>query len=216
MLFDEASDGANYLSDLKRSSSPRSAGVAAGRGPEVPHSAEIRSGGVAPTSKASAAAAENRRSPRYKCQGSARLQEAGSAVSIWVKFADISMHGCYMETTTPLPVGAVLGLQLEVNGIRVAAAGEVCVTYPNLGMGISFSKILAEDRKRLRELVRSISAPSVIVRPRGAPHSRSTPQSDPLPVPENPGVALQAILNFFKDRHILGREEFLKILRKSR
>jgi hypothetical protein len=114
-----------------------------------------------------------------------------------------------------MPVGAVLGLQLEVNGFRVEAAGEVRVAYPGLGMGISFNEISGEDRDRLRELVRSISPPSVIVSPRVAPHSPSLVPVDALPAVPNPGAALQAILAFFENRHIMGREEFLKILRRS-
>jgi hypothetical protein len=31
----------------------------------------------------------------------------------------------------------------------------------------------------------------------------------------NPSAALQAMLNFFEDRQMMGREEFLGILRKS-
>ncbi len=31
----------------------------------------------------------------------------------------------------------------------------------------------------------------------------------------NPGAALQAVKNFFDERHILSREEFFRILRKS-
>jgi hypothetical protein len=31
----------------------------------------------------------------------------------------------------------------------------------------------------------------------------------------NPGAVVQAIQNFFKDRHVMGREEFLKILRQG-
>jgi hypothetical protein len=32
---------------------------------------------------------------------------------------------------------------------------------------------------------------------------------------ENPSAALQAIHKFFEDRHVMGREEFLRIVRKS-
>lgn len=213
MFLDEASDGANYLSGLKRSGSPQPAEAAVST--ERPQPAEVLTGAASPSGRAEAPSADNRRSPRYKCQGSARLQQIGSATSIWVKFADISMHGCYVEATSPLPVGAVLGLQLEVNGIRVTAAAEVCVSYANLGMGISFTKISDEDRKRLRELVRSISPPSVILSPRAARHFPAVAPAGALPVLANPGAALQAIVNFFQDRHTLGREEFLVILRKS-
>jgi hypothetical protein len=215
MLFDETSEGADYLSGLKKSGSPQAAAAAPAKAPEAPRSAPERAAAVLPPTKLTAPSAGNRRSPRYRCKGSVRLQESGSTASTWATFADISMHGCYVEATAPMPVGAVLGLQLEVNGFRVEAAGEVRVAYPGLGMGISFNEISGEDRDRLRELVRSISPPSVIVSPRVAPHSPSLVPVDALPAVPNPGAALQAILAFFENRHIMGREEFLKILRRS-
>jgi hypothetical protein len=105
--------------------------------------------------------------------------------------------------------------RLEANSFRIEAIGEVRVAYPGLGMGISFTRISDEDRERLRELVRSISRPSAILGSRIA-----TP---PVPVMQlsttsvtNPTAALQAIVKFFESRHLMGREEFLQILRKTR
>ena len=114
------------------------------------------------------------------------------------------------------PSALLLGLKLEANGFRVEATGEVRVTYPNLGMGISFTTMPEEDRERLRELVRSISRPSVIVGSRVATRAAS-----PRPYRafarrwRIPRAALQAMRDFFEDRHMMGREEFLRILRKS-
>jgi hypothetical protein len=48
------------------------------------------------------------------------------------------------------------------------------------------------------------------------PCSHTLPQTEGLPGIANPGAALQAILSFFEDGHIMGREEFLKILRKNK
>jgi hypothetical protein len=133
------------------------------------------------------------------------------------------MHGCYIETSVPLGLGTTLGLKLEANGVRVEVTGEVRVVYPGLGMGISFTKVSTEDRARLQQLVRSISPPSVIVPsfPRASQGTASSPlptpapRSDVPPAAPNPAATLQAIQNFFKNRHVMGREEFLKILRKG-
>lgn len=143
------------------------------------------------------------------------MQEIGSAVATWATLSDISLHGCYLETAAPLRVGAALALKLDANGFRVEATGEVRVIYSGLGMGISFTKVSDEDRNRLRELVRSISSASVIVSPRLT--SRNPPASTPLSevLPANAAATLQAILTFFENRHVMGREEFLKILRKG-
>jgi hypothetical protein len=213
MVFDETSDGAAYLSALKKSGSPQAAGTATARAPKATHAAETRAAEAAPSNEPSAASVDKRKSPRYRCRGSAHLQESGT-VATWATFVDISMHGCYVEAATPLRVGSVLGLILEMNGFRVEASGEVRVAYPSLGMGIRFIKISERNSEQLREMVGSVSRPST-VGSGAAGRAPSIPQSDALPGVTNPVATLQTILHFFEKRHVMGREEFLTLLRKS-
>ena len=49
--------------------------------------------------------AEKRRSTRYKCEGSAEIQEDGREVRTWATFSDISLDGCYVEAQATYPVG---------------------------------------------------------------------------------------------------------------
>jgi hypothetical protein len=212
MSSKETNEGAAYLSALKNPGAPP--GAAAAPASAKPHSAEIPAGKVAPSSRPGATRIEKRKSPRFRCKGSAHLQENGT-VATWATFADISMHGCYVEASTPLRLGTVLNLSLEVNGFRVKAAGEVRVVYPSLGMGIRFIKVSEADREQLRDLVASISRSSVILGSRAATRAPAIPQSDPPPGVGNPGAALLALQNFFEDRHVMGREQFLTILRNS-
>ncbi|MFZ2010988.1 MAG: PilZ domain-containing protein, partial [Candidatus Sulfotelmatobacter sp.] len=167
----------------------------------VPRPAATRPGGANPPSTV-----DKRRSPRYRCQGSAHIREIATGVAIWTTFTDISLHGCYVETTTTYPIGVILGLKLEANGFRVEATGEVRVIYPNLGMGISFTNMPEEDREHLRELVRSLSRPSVIVGSRVATRAALPVPTEPLPAVANPRAALQAMRDFFEDRQMMGRE----------
>jgi hypothetical protein len=224
MSFDDSNEGAAYLSALKNSGSPQAASAATADPPEAAPSAETPVRQLTPSRGQSTARKEKRQTPRYRCKGSARLLESGSAIATWATFADISMHGCYVEAATPLRLGTVLTLTLQINGFRVEATGEVRVAYPNLGMGIRFIKISEGDRERLRELVASISQSSLsqfLISQLSTIHSPvatpapSIPQSDPLPSMANPGAALQALRNFFENRHVMGREEFLTILRNS-
>jgi PilZ domain len=213
-MADEPDAGAAYLAALKQSTGPptgpQTGAAAAASAPDLPRSAGTRTGGLL-----SQATADKRKSPRYRCQGSAHIREIATGVAIWATFTDISLHGCYVEATTTYPIGVVLALKLEANGFRVEATGEVRVAYPSLGMGISFSKMSDEDRERLRELVRSISRPSVILGGRAAMRAPAPAPAETLPGMTNPTATLQAMSNFFEDRHMMGREEFLRILRKN-
>jgi hypothetical protein len=209
-MADEPDAGAAYLAALKQSAGPQAGGAAAASAPQAPRSAGTRTGAMI-----SSGSADKRKSPRYRCQGSAHVREIETGVAIWTTFTDISLHGCYVEATTTYRIGVMLGLKLEANGFRVEATGEVRVAYPSLGMGISFTKMSDEDRERLRELVRSISRPSVILGGRVAMRPPPTVPADTLPGVSNPTATLQAMSTFFEDRHMMGREEFLRILRKS-
>jgi hypothetical protein len=211
-MSDENSTGAAYLAALKQSA-PRAAGAAPARAPLPPPDTGTES--APPAGTANSTAGEKRQSARYRCQGSARLRELGSGVSTWATFTDISLHGCYVEAMATFRVGAKVGLTLEVNGFRLESNGEVRVVYPNLGMGICFTTMADPDRERLRELLRSLSRPSVILGVRPEVASAVIPERATLAPITNPGAALQAVMNFFEERHILGREEFLRILRKS-
>jgi len=210
VMTDKPDAGAAYLAALKQSTGPQAGAAAAASAPEAPRSTGIRTSGLI-----SQASPDKRKSPRYRCQGKAHIREIATGVSIWTTFTDISLHGCYVEATTAYRVGVTLGLKLEANGYRVEATGDVRVSYPNLGMGISFTKMSEEDRERLRELVRSISRPSVILGGRVAARAPATAPTETLPGVANPTATLQAMSNFFEDRHMMGREEFLRILRKS-
>lgn len=147
------------------------------------------------------------------------MREIKSGTAMWATFSDISLHGCYVEAASGYAVGAVLALAVEVNGFRVEVTGEVRAAYPGLGMGISFTEVSDDNREQLRALVRSISQPSVIMGARPGERSPSNPQSTALcgvAGVANPGAALEAITKFFEDRHVMGRDEFLRILRKSK
>lgn len=194
-MYEEKSAGASYLSSLKKAT-PQAGGAAPGLAPD----------GSAPGSP------EKRRSPRYRCQGSAHLADLRTGVTSWATFTDISQHGCYVEAMSGFRVATELSLRIEVNGYRVECNGEVRVVYPGLGMGITFTIMGEEQRERLRDLLRSLTRPSGILGRRLQEAKANEEGTTPA---ANAEAFLQAITNFFEDRQMLSREEFERILRKS-
>ena len=205
--------GASYLAALRHSSASQAPGAAPARAPSPVQSANpvIRNEKAI---KGIFSKTEKRRSPRYKCTGSARVQASGTA-SIWARFTDISIHGCYVESAAPYPKGTTVRLKLEANNFHIEATGEVSVAYPGLGMGISFTIMSESDNGRLRELVRSVSRRTLVTDLQVAPQTPSIGPSEVPPV-SDPGAALKAMTTFFENRHMMGREEFLRILRENR
>src|ERR1700693_4768155 len=154
-MAQETNDGVDYLKTLKQSSFLDTATGAApareGQNAQQPSDA-------GPDSRDRYPGTEKRRSMRYKCEGSAELREVGRDVRTWATFSDVSLHGCYVEAQATYPVGTVLHMKLEEE-----SKGTVRVPYPSLGMGIAFRKMSEENVSRLRDLLKKISRPAIIM-----------------------------------------------------
>ncbi|HTC48124.1 MAG TPA: PilZ domain-containing protein [Candidatus Aquilonibacter sp.] len=201
--------GSSYLAALKQSAPANSAAAA------PPARTENRIDDIGPVSSSSSPS-EKRRSPRYKCQGSANLREIRTGVATWATFTDISFHGCYVEASSTFSVGAQLSITLDINGFRLETKAEVRIAYPGLGMGVAFSNMLEPDRQRLRDLLTSLSRPSANLIQRIGVNTSAALQPENSSLPPDPALALREIINFFEQRQILSREEFHRILRKVR
>ena len=158
---------------------------------------------------------EKRRSPRHRCAGSADLREDGHEVRTWATFSDVSLHGCYVEAQATYPVGTILHMKLEANGVRVESKGTVRVNYPYLGMGIAFLEMSEANSLQLRELLSRIPRRTVVMGPRTASGIPSAGPLEAVPLITDPIAAVLALTKFFEDRQMLMREDFLRILRKS-
>src|SRR4029077_5217482 len=127
-------------------------------------------------------------------------------VVTFAAFRDISFHGCYVETTATYPGGTPLFLKLEANGLQVRAKGVVRVNYPFLGMGIALTEMAEDDRGRLKQLLRMISRPALVM---VAPQLPPEPLQ-PMALIANAPAAVLALAEFFEKRPMLFRDEFLR------
>jgi hypothetical protein len=165
------------------------------------------------TAEPDEAPGERRRSPRYKCEGSAEFRVGGSDVRTWGTFTDISMNGCYVEMTATFPVGSIVDLGLELKGLRARVSGEVRVSYPLLGMGIAFRDVSAEDHLGLEEMIEQLNPLRAVKR--NAEPEEMKPVGTAMPVVLDPAAALRALTEFFETRGLLTKEEFVRVLRRS-
>jgi len=214
-MAQEMDEGVAYLRSLKQSGTPLAAAAAApARETSTEQAAAASSAPVAGPGD-QFKGAEKRRSPRYKCEGSAELRSDGCDVRTWATFSDISLHGCYVEAQATYPAGVVLQMKLEANGVRVETKGNVRVNYPYLGMGIAFVDMSEENQARLRALLATIQRATVVMGPGIA---SSLPAGGPMqgtPLIDDPKAALEALTEFFESRQMLMREDFLRIIRQS-
>jgi hypothetical protein len=216
-MAEEIDSSVAYLRALKQSVAPSSGNAAAATAParekivNNPAGSNAGSGDSGDRFKG----ADKRRSPRFKCEGSAELRKEDCDVRTWATFTDISMNGCYVEAQATYPLGTVLHMKLEANGVKVETQGSVRVSYPYLGMGIAFVSPSEDNKVWLRALLATISHSTVIVGPGLA---SSLPAKGPIAAEAlitDPGAALTALNEFFESRQMLMREEFLRIVRQS-
>lgn len=143
------------------------------------------------------------------------MREEGCDGRTWSTFTDIGLHGCYVEAQATYPAGTLLHMKLEVNGVRVETKGKVRISYPYLGMGIAFEEMSDENVFRLKQLLASLSRPSMIIGPgANSPHPSTGPMEG-LPAITNPEAAVHALIEFFEIHQILMRDDFLKLMKKS-
>lgn len=94
-----------------------------------------------------------RKEARYCASGGAKIQEIGSPAGQWTMIHDISLGGCYVETTTPLRPGAGVEALVHVGDLQIAARGEITAAHRMVGMGVRFTAMTPLNRQRLESLI---------------------------------------------------------------
>ncbi len=67
-----------------------------------------------------------------------------------VNATDISGNGCYVETVMPLPIGTALRVDLWIDQERLSPTAVVRTRDPGVGMGIEFTGLPEEAKKRFQ------------------------------------------------------------------
>jgi hypothetical protein len=94
-------------------------------------------------------APERRENPRFKIKVPVEIYLDGKDTPYRTATSDLSLHGCYIETIFPFPVGTVLELKLQLTDTLLVLA-TVATSDPQVGNGIKFTKMLPEDIDELR------------------------------------------------------------------
>lgn len=168
--------------------------------------------GASPGSPVPAYPGEQRRNPRYKCEGSAEFRSEGTTVRTWATVTDLSRSGCYVEMQATSPVNTKVDMIVDVCGLRVQVKGTVRVSYPFLGMGIAFTEISSEEQARLDELLLRLA--NSVDAPAGQVAKLKESAGSDVAWIADPRGAIRAISNFFEDHKTITREQFFELLEK--
>jgi len=100
---------------------------------------------------------ERRQYERTKTAVEVELHLDRHATPLRSKTADLSLGGCYLETMFTLPVGTKLKLVLWIDDVKLNVDAVVVTCDVQVGNGIKFIGMNAEDGARLRQYLADIS-----------------------------------------------------------
>ncbi len=92
---------------------------------------------------------ERRSAPRQHFVAEAQIVEITSGVKLSARSCDLVIHGCYVDTLRPFPVGALVRIRLKKGETIIEANGNVVYQLPGLGMGIAFHDLTPESHAAL-------------------------------------------------------------------
>lgn len=95
-------------------------------------------------------ASERRRSPRSTFFANVEITELKSQIRVQARTSDLSLLGCYVDSLNPFPRGTQTRLQITYQKESVEVEAVVVHTTPNMGMGLMFIQIEAEQRAMLK------------------------------------------------------------------
>jgi hypothetical protein len=92
---------------------------------------------------------ERRRTPRRAFGGAAEVLITHPAAYFVGPVIELSRFGCFLRTSTILPVGASLNLRITHNGAEYSTSGKVVHTVSGEGVGIMFTAADPGDEELL-------------------------------------------------------------------
>jgi len=94
---------------------------------------------------------DNRRKfARHKISFPLELRDERVNTPLRVNATDISGNGCYVETVMPLPVATPLRVDFWIEEERISPTAVVRTRDPGVGMGIEFTGLPEEAKKRFQ------------------------------------------------------------------
>jgi hypothetical protein len=94
---------------------------------------------------------DRRSAPRQPFIAEAKIMEINSGAKLLARSCDLVVHGCYVDTLNPFPVGTFVRIRLKKEKTIIEANGSVVYRMPGLGMGIAFHDLTPESHEALEQ-----------------------------------------------------------------
>jgi diguanylate cyclase (GGDEF)-like protein/putative nucleotidyltransferase with HDIG domain len=91
--------------------------------------------------------------PRMKCRVTIELRPQDGETPVLGNLIDVSLGGCYVETSALMPAGSKLKVIFSIDDGRLQATGSVVRIDPGSGIAISFNDMNREDREKMHKVL---------------------------------------------------------------
>jgi len=96
---------------------------------------------------------DRRAHPRMKCRVTIEVHTEAGAVPMFANLTDISMGGCFVETSTILSPGSQIKLNFSMDDPNLRAEGFVTRLDPGSGIAVQFREMNREARDRMFKIL---------------------------------------------------------------
>src|SRR5947209_15959533 len=103
-----------------------------------------------------------RRFARHKISFPLELRDERVNTPLRVNATDISGNGCYVETVMPLALATALRVEFWIDEERVSPSAIVRTRDPGVGMGIEFTGMTEDMKKRFQAHLDTLDPPNVL------------------------------------------------------
>lgn len=94
---------------------------------------------------------EKRSSKRVSYFCEVECEGAGSRFQ--TRISDLSADGAFIDAVTSYPEGSTLTLKFAIGSRQITTTAEVRYRMPQIGMGVRFIEMTADDREVIRSVV---------------------------------------------------------------
>ena len=91
--------------------------------------------------------------PRLKCRVTIELQTETGGAPLFANLTDVSMGGCYIETSTILSAGSKIKLGFSMDDPSLTAEGVVARLDPGSGLAVQFREMNRDGRDRMFKIL---------------------------------------------------------------
>jgi diguanylate cyclase (GGDEF)-like protein/putative nucleotidyltransferase with HDIG domain len=99
---------------------------------------------------------DRRLHPRMKCRVTIELHSDAGATPVFANLTDVSMGGCYVETSSILSPGTKLKVGFSMDDATLMAEGIVARIDPGSGVAVQFKEVNREGRERMLKVLEHV------------------------------------------------------------